>query len=124
MAFAAAVNAFPRTRRALTLDEIARVVGGTFTPNTYSESTYNLVGISTCYHPFSKDEFFFNGKSISYDQANAIVKLANIVYNTLNSGNHGANMIGYHEPAFIRAFNSQLRLKMGLVWDGTSGRSF
>ena len=108
----------------LTLDELKQAAGGTFTRNTYSKSTYHSVGISTRYNFFCEDEFMFMGRGISYEQANEIVALAQRVYNVLNEGHHGANMIGYGEPAFIRAFNSQLKLKYGLQWDGVQGYDY
>ena len=42
----------------------------------------------------------FMGRGISYQQANEIVAPANRVYNVLNEGRHGANIIGYGEAAF------------------------
>ena len=108
----------------LTLEEMTRAAGGTFTSNTYSKSTYQSVGISTSYGFFDKDEFMFMGRTISYQQANEIVALAQRVYNVLNEGHHGANIIGYNEAAFIRAFNSQLKLKYGIQWDGVPGYDY
>ena len=108
----------------LTPDELEHAVGGTFTPNTYSKSTYHSVGISTRYNFFCGDEFMFMGRGISYQQANEIVALANRVYNVLNEGHHGANIIGYGEAAFIRAFNSQLMLKYGIQWNGVAGSDY
>ena len=108
----------------LTLDELNRVTGGTFDRNTYSKGTYHSVGISTRYNFFCEDEFMFMGRGISYQQANEIVALANRVYNVLNEGHHGANIIGYGEAAFIRAFNSQLMLKYGIQWNGVAGSDY
>ena len=108
----------------LTLDELSRVAGGTFTRNTYSKSTYHSVGICTRYNFFCGDEFMFMGRGISYQEANEIVALAQRVYNVLNEGKHGANIIGYGEPAFIRAFNSQLNLKYGIQWNGIQGYDY
>ena len=108
----------------LTLDELNRVTGGTFDRNTYSKGTYHSVGISTRYNFFCEDEFMFMGRGISYQQANEIVALAQRVYNVLNEGKHGANMIGYGEAAFIRAFNSQLMLKYGIQWNGVAGYDY
>ena len=108
----------------LTPEEMARAAGGTFTSNKYSKSTYHSVGISTKYGFFDKDEFMFMGRTISYEQANEIVALAQRVYNVLNEGHHGANVIGYSEPAFIRAFNSQLNLKYGIQWNGVAGYDY
>ena len=108
----------------LTLDELNRVTGGTFDRNTYSKGTYHSVGISTRYNFFCEDEFMFMGRGISYQQANEIVALAKRVYNVLNEGNNGANIIGYGESAFIRAFNSQLMLKYGIQWNGVAGSDY
>ena len=117
-------NNIPFSTEELTLDEMNRVAGGTFTRNTYSKSTYHSVGISTRYNVFCEDEFMFMGRGISYQQANEIVALAQRVYNVLNEGKHGANTIGYNEPAFIRAFNSQLMLKYGIQWNGVAGSDY
>ena len=117
-------NNNPAGTEELTLDIMNKVPGGTFTVNTYSKSTYHSVGISTSYNFFDKDEFMFMGRKITYQQANEIVALAQRVYHVLNDGNHGANTIGYNEPAFIRAFNSQLSLKYGIQWNGAPGYDF
>ncbi len=118
------VNDIPSCATELTLDELNLVSGGTFTKNRYSKGTYHSVGISTSYNFFDKDEFMFMGQKISYQKANEIVALGDTVYNVLNEGNHGANIIGYGEPAFIRAFNSQLKLKYGIQWNGVPGSDF
>ncbi len=112
------------TRRELSPEEEAMVAAGTFTPNTYRKSGYQSVGISTSYHFFDKDEFMFMGKSISYDQANSIVKMANGVLDAMNTGARGANKVGTTDEAFIRGFNSQLYLEYGMVWDGVPGSDF
>ena len=117
-------NNIPFGAAELTLDELNQVAGGTFTSNTYSKSTYHSVGISTHYNVFDKDEFMFMGRAISYEQANEIVALAKRVYNVLNEGHNGANLIGYGEAAFIRAFNSQLNLKYGIQWNGVPGSDY
>ena len=117
-------NNIPFAAVELTPEEMTRAAGGTFTSNKYSKSTYHSVGISTKYGFFDKDEFMFMGRSISYQQANEIVALAQRVYNVLNEGKHGANMIGYGEAAFIRAFNSQLNLKYGIQWNGAQGYDY
>ena len=117
-------NNIPLGAVELTLDDLNRVAGGTFDKNRYSKSTYHSVGISTRYNFFDEDEFMFMGRSISYQQANEIVALAQRVYNVLNEGKHGANMIGYGEAAFIRAFNSQLNLKYGIQWNGAQGYDY
>ena len=117
-------NNIPSGAAELTLDELKRAAGGTFTANTYSKSTYHSVGISTRYNFFCEDEFMFMGRGISYQQANDIVALAKRVYNVLNEGHNGANIIGYGEAAFIRAFNSQLMLKYGIQWNGVAGSDY
>ena len=117
-------NNHPLGTEELTLDLMEQVTGGTFDRNTYSKSTYHSVGISTHYNFFCEDEFMFMGRGISYQQANEIVALANRVYNVLNEGHHGANIIGYGEAAFIRAFNSQLMLKYGIQWNGAAGGDY
>ena len=124
MAAYVTANNIPFSAAELTLDELKRVTGGTFTSNKYSKSTYHSFGISTSYNFFDKDEFMFMGRTISYQQANEIVALGDRVYNVLNEGNHGANIIGYGEAAFIRAFNSQLSLKYGIQWNGVPGCDF
>jgi hypothetical protein len=120
----ATANNKPFSAAVLTPDELNRVTGGTFTKNKYSKSTYHSFGISTSYNFFDEDEFMFMGRTISYQQANEIVALGDRVYNVLNEGNNGANMIGYGEPAFIRAFNSQLKLKYGIQWNGAPGSDY
>jgi len=120
----AAANTITFGAAELTLEEMSRVAGGTFDSNKYSKSTYHSVGICTRYNFFCGDEFMFMGRGISYQQANDIVALAQRVYNVLNEGKHGANMIGYNEPAFIRAFNSQLNLKYGIQWNGSQGYDY
>ena len=120
----AAANTITFGAAELTLEEMSRAAGGTFDPNKYSKSTYHSFGISTSYNVFDKDEFMFMGQKISYQRANEIVALGKRVYNVLNEGNHGANIIGYGEPAFIRAFNSQLSLKYGIQWNGAPGYDF
>ncbi len=117
-------NNIPAGTVELTPEEMTRAAGGTFTSNTYSKSTYHSVGISTKYGFFDKDEFMFMGQVISYERANEIVALAKRVYNVLNEGHNGANMIGYGEAAFIRAFNSQLNLKYGIQWNGVPGHDY
>ena len=117
-------NNIPFAAAELTPEEMTQAAGGTFTSNKYSKSTYHSVGISTKYGFFDKDEFMFMGRTISYEQANEIVALAQRVYNVLNEGHHGANVIGYSEPAFIRAFNSQLNLKYGIQWNGVAGYDY
>ena len=117
-------NNKPFSAAELTLDELKLAAGGTFTSNKYSKSTYHSVGISTRYNFFDEDEFMFMGRKISYQQANDIVALAKRVYNVLNEGHNGANIIGYGEAAFIRAFNSQLSLKYGIQWNGVAGSDF
>jgi len=118
------VNYTPFGTKELTLDELDQVTGGTFTRNKYSKSTYHALGISTSYNFFAKDEFMFMGRKISYDEANELAGLAEMVFNILNEGNEGANRIGYNEPAFIRAYNSQLKLKYGFQWNGVPGTDF
>ena len=120
----ATTNQMPFSAAELTLDELNLVTGGTFTSNKYSKSTYHSFGISTSYNFFDEDEFMFMGRTISYQQANEIVALGDRVYNVLNEGNNGADMIGYGEPAFIRAFNSQLKLKYGIQWNGAPGSDY
>ena len=109
-------NNIPSGTAELTLDELNQVAGGTFTINTYSKSVYHSVGISTRYSFFCEDEFMFMGRGISYQQANEIVALAKRVYNVLNEGNNGANIIGYGESAFIRAY--------GIQWNGVAGSDY
>ena len=110
--------------RELNKAEMSEISGGTFTRNTYRESGYHSVGISTSYHFFDKDEFKFMGKSISYEKANKIVKIADGVLEAMNNGCHGANQVNTTDQAFQRAFNSQLFLEFGIVWDGKPGTSF
>ena len=122
-AYVTATN-IPSGAAELTLDELKQAAGGTFDRNKYSKSTYHSLGISTRYNFFCEDEFMFMGRGISYQQANNIVALGQRVYNVLNEGNHGANIIGYGEPAFVRAFNSQLSLKYGIQWNGVAGYDY
>ena len=110
--------------RVLTPEELEKAAGGTFTPNTYTKEFYHMCGISTCYNFFSNDEFRFMGRGISYDMANDICATAKRVNEAMNAGHHGANQIGYGENIFIAAFNSQLLLKYGIVWDGNPGVDF
>ena len=119
------VNAMTETGiRELSFEEMASAAAGTFTPNTYRKNGYQEVGISTCYHFFDKDEFRFAGREITLDQANDIVCMAIRLNNMMNTGHRGNNRVGINEPAFIRAFNSQLYLKYGFTWDGKPGTDF
>lgn len=111
-------------RKELNDEELSKVSGGTFTPNTYSKDTYHLVGISTRYNFFDCDEFKMMGKPLTVDQANDIVKIARNVHSIINSGFHGANQIGYNEPRFIVAFNSQISPKYGIKWNGVQGSDY
>ena len=121
---AIAFRTSPYGAREVTMDEMSRICGGTFDKNRYSKSTYHALGISTSYHFFDHDEFRFMGRSISYEQANAIVRLGQSVYEIINQGHNGSNRIGYSEPTFIRSFNSQLSLTYGIKWDGVPGGDF
>ena len=105
-------------------EELEQVAAGTFTPNRFKKWAYHACGISTRYHTIDKDEFMFMGKPISYEQANQICELASDVTRIINTGASGSDVIGKSEPAFVRSFNSQLKLSMGLVWDGTPGSDF
>lgn len=124
MTFTMTVTPVPDTINELNPDEMSTIAGGTFTKNAFSKDTYHSVGISTSYHFFDCDEFMIMGRSISYDLANEIVRLANRVYGALNDGQHGANCISFSEPAFIRSFNSQLSLIYGFKWDGIPGHDY
>ena len=108
----------------LSQEELEQAAGATFTPNTHSASTYHSVGISTCYHFFKKDHFEFMGRNITYEQANQIVEIANKVDSALNTGYRDNDKVRRNEPAFLRAFNSQLQIEFGMTWDGTPGQSF
>lgn len=107
----------------LTDEELECVAGGTFFPNTYSSGGYNEFGISTRFHILGKDEFYYMGRRISYDRANEIMKIGNEVKCSLNSGYDHKNNIGSSENAFIRAFNYQLKLRLGdeWMWNGVPG---
>ena len=105
----------------LNLNELSEAAGGTFTPNTYGKKEYHMCGISTKYHFLDSDEFRFMGRKISQDQANEIVKIARDVSRYINGGYNGANQIGYNEPLFINAFNSQLSARYGVKWNGIPG---
>ena len=107
----------------LSEQELNIVSGGTPWPNTYRKSTYHAFGINTHYNVSRKDEFYFNGILLNHDQANEIVKLGNKVLDMINAGHSGSNKIGTTEPAFIRAFNMELKLTYGssYLWDGTPG---
>lgn len=110
----------------LTDEELCEVVGGTFTPNSFSSYGYHQFGISTSYNIFSKDEFMFMGHPISYERANEIMRIGNSVMSSINSGYDHKNKIKSNEAAFIRAFNSQLYLCFGsdYIWDGVPGTTF
>lgn len=106
------------------LMQLAEISGGTFTPNTYSKTGYHTYGISTSYHFFDRDEFYFMGHKISYATANKIMEIGNAVYSALNpKGTKPSDCIKPSEPAFIRAFNSQLKLyfSTGYLWNGKQG---
>lgn len=107
----------------LSIDDLSGISGGTFTPNTYPEQEYNSIGITTRYHFWDKDEFFFMGQSISIEQADEMVRLARYVDSVINEGYQGANRIGYGEKLFIQAFNSQIYVRYGIIWDGIPGLS-
>ena len=108
----------------MTNEELEQAAGGNFLPNTYKKSAYHSVGISTNYHIIEDDEFRFMGKSITYKQANRIVEIAKSVEQTLNDGYRDNNKISRSEPAFIRAFNSQLKNEFDMTWDGSAGCDF
>ena len=108
----------------LSQEELEQAAGATFTPNSYSRQAYHSLGISTNYRFFDKDQFRFNGKNITYEQANRIVEIANRVDSALNTGYRDNDKVRRNEPAFLRAFNSQLQLEFGMTWDGTPGQSF
>ena len=57
----------------LTDDELEQVAGGTFTPNDFKPDVYNACGIKVVGHFFKKDEFWYKGKDIGHDDANAVV---------------------------------------------------
>ena len=84
----------------LTAEELEQASGGTFFPNQYSKNQYHKVGISTNFHTFGRDEFFFMGNPISYETANRIVSIANDVSNVINTGKSFNDAIGYTEPVF------------------------
>ena len=108
----------------MNLNEMENVSGGTFTPNTYSKEMYHAVGISTSYHFIDSDEFRFMGQPITYERANEIVQIARMVKDVMNTGSRGNDVVGYSENAFKRGFNSQLKLKYGITWDGKTGYDF
>ncbi len=108
----------------LNQDTMELAVGGTFTPNTYKKDVYHSVGISTDYRLLLPDQFKFMGRSITYEEANRIVEIANKVDKALNSGFRDNNKVGHNEPAFIRAFNSQLQIEFGMTWNGHRGYDF
>ena len=107
----------------MNMEELEAIAGGTFFPNTYSYKTYNSFGITTRYHWFTPDEFYFGGEKISIDTADKIVDMGEGMLAILNQGYNHKDKITTKEPAFIRAFNSQLKaidpsLRM---WNGTKG---
>ena len=104
--------------------DLDKVSGGMFLPNTHKKRTYHIFGISTSYHFFARDEFMMMGRRITIDQADDIVRIGNMVKDAINTGQSGNDVIGFTENAFIRAFNSQLKLKYGIVWDWVSGKDF
>ena len=108
----------------LSPEELEQAAGATFTPNSYSRQAYQSLGISTNYRVFDKDQFRFNGMNITYEQANRIVEIANKVDSALNTGYRDNDKVRRNEPAFLRAFNSQLQIEFGMTWDGTAGQSF
>lgn len=103
--------------------ELGLICGGTFNPNTYSKSGYHTFGINTEYHFFSKDVFYFMGHKINHSKANEIMEIGNKVLTALNSGLPSYQHITASDPAFIRAFNSQLKIKYGAdwLWNGKKG---
>lgn len=115
-----------QTSRKITEKELEQVTGGTFWPNEYSASNYNQFGISTDYYFFSKHQFMYNGRFISYEQANEIVRIGFSVLNSLNSEYDHKDNIGINENSFKRAFNYQLKLKFGddWMWTGNKGINY
>ena len=113
-----------KTTNELNIEELNKVSGGTFTPNTYGKGTYHSVGISTRYNFFDEDEFKMMGRTLTYDEANDIVRIAKSVSSIINEGFSGANQIGFNEPRFIVTFNSQIFPKYGIKWDGVQGSDF
>lgn len=107
----------------LDMEALEDVVGGTFTSNKFTKSQYWRCGISTSYHNLESDEFFFMGRKISYEMANAIAEIADNVLYVLNADYDGSNQISTKEDAFIRAFNCQLKITLGekWLWNGKAG---
>ena len=105
-------------------NDLESVSGGTFWPNTHKKAFYHSLGISTRYNIISGDEFMFMGQPISYERAEEIVELADYVHRSINVGKKYNDVVDYSEPAFIRAFNCQLKLYYGMLWDGKPGADF
>ena len=57
----------------LMLEELEKVVGGTFTLNYYWKSEYEEAGIKVVTHFIDKDEFWWNGENIGEKGANSVV---------------------------------------------------
>ena len=60
-------------RTELTVEELEQVSGGTFWPNSYHKNEYADAGIRVVDHFFACDEFWWNGKDIGHEDANAVV---------------------------------------------------
>ena len=56
----------------VTVKDLEQVAGGNFFPNAHSESEYASVGIKVVTHILAFDEFWYQGKDIGHDHANAV----------------------------------------------------
>ena len=58
----------------VTVKDLEQVAGGNFFPNAHSESEYASVGIKVVTHILAFDEFWYQGKNIGHDHANAVFR--------------------------------------------------
>ena len=57
----------------LTDEQLEQIAGGTFTPNEFDYDVYDACGIKVIGHILKKDEFWYKGKDIGHNDANAVV---------------------------------------------------
>ena len=59
--------------KTLSREEMEQAAGGTFNENRYTVLEYADAGIRVVTHFIARDEFWWNGSDIGYDNANAVV---------------------------------------------------
>ena len=55
------------------LKDLEKANGGTFTPNKYATDEYENAGIECITHFIAKDEFWWNGEDIGFENADTVM---------------------------------------------------